>query len=80
VHGEIIKETVTPAPVGAALKGELPEVLDATRLRTGVFLKITYGNTTYKIAGFGFVDPGFSVRSNTLKMEGFGSARYRTCP
>src|SRR5690349_4945 len=40
VNGEVIKEAVTPAPVGPALKSELPEVLDATRLRTGGYPKI----------------------------------------
>jgi putative ABC transport system permease protein len=59
VNGEVIKEAVTPAPVGPALKSELPEVLDATRLRTGGYPKITYGDYTFKTGNFAFVDPNF---------------------
>lgn len=59
VNGEVIKEAVTPAPVGRALKSELPEVLDATRLRNAGVPKISCENRTFKNARFAFVDPNF---------------------
>lgn len=59
VNGEVIKEAVTPAPVGPALKSELPEILEATRIRTGGHPKITYGDNTFKTGKFAFVDPNF---------------------
>lgn len=59
VNGEVIKEAVTPAPVGPTLKNELPGVHDATRLRNAGFPKIAYENKTYKNGKFAFVDPNF---------------------
>lgn len=59
MNGEIIKEAVTPAPVASTFKNELPEVLDATRLRTFGSPKITYKNTTYRNSKVALVDPNF---------------------
>lgn len=59
VNGEVIKEAVTPAPVGPTLKEELPEVQEATRLRNWGSPKISYKNNTYKNDKLAFVDPNF---------------------
>jgi hypothetical protein len=48
MNGEIIKEAVTPAPVTSTLKGEFPEVEDATRIRRIGSPKITYKNITHR--------------------------------
>lgn len=59
VNGEHIKEAVVMAPVAKALKNELPEVLDATRLSNLFNPKITYKNKTYCDSEFAYVDPNF---------------------
>ncbi len=59
MNGEIIKEAVTPAPVGTTLKSEFPEVVDATRLRNGGFPKITYKSITYRDSRLAYIDPNF---------------------
>jgi len=59
VNGEVIKEAVTPAPVGPTLKEEFPEVEQATRLRRVGSPKIQYKNTTYRNSQLAFVDPNF---------------------
>ncbi|MBL7852402.1 MAG: ABC transporter permease [Cyclobacteriaceae bacterium] len=59
VNGEIIKEAVTPAPVGPTLKSEFPEVVEATRIRRFGTPKIAYQNTTYRNDKLAFVDPSF---------------------
>lgn len=59
VNGEIIKESVTPAPVGPTLKNELPEVIEATRIRKSGTPKVTYRNTTFRDSRLAFVDPNF---------------------
>lgn len=59
VNGEIIKEAVTPAPVGPTLKAEFPEVVEATRLRGGGSPKIVWNNTTFSNDRFAYVDPNF---------------------
>jgi len=59
VNGEIIKEAVTPAPVGPTLKAEFPEVEQATRLRRMGQPKIKYANNTFKNSKVAFVDPNF---------------------
>jgi putative ABC transport system permease protein len=59
VNGEIIKEAVTPAPVGATLKSEFPEVVESTRVRRFGSPKIAYRNTTYRNSKLAFVDPNF---------------------
>ncbi len=59
VNGEIIKEAVTPAPVGPTLKAEFPEVVAATRLRREGSPKITYKNVTYRNNKVALVDPNF---------------------
>lgn len=59
VNGEVIKEAVTPAPVADAFKRELPEVLDATRLRRMGSPKIVCQNVVYRNSKVAFVDPNF---------------------
>lgn len=59
VNGEIIKESVTPAPVGPTLKNELPEVIEATRIRKSGTPKVTYKNTTFRDSRLAFVDSNF---------------------
>ncbi len=59
VNGEIIKEAVTPAPVGPTLKSEFPEVLEATRLRRVGTPKISYQDNTYRNSELAFVDANF---------------------
>lgn len=59
VNGEVIKEAVTPAPVGPTLKEEFPEVEAATRLRRAGSPKITYRNTVYRNDQMAFVDTNF---------------------
>ncbi|MEJ0054901.1 MAG: ABC transporter permease [Bacteroidota bacterium] len=59
MNGEIIKEAVTPAPVGPTLKSEFPEVAASTRLRADRSPKITYKNNTYRNNKVAFVDPNF---------------------
>jgi len=59
VNGEEIKEGAVMAPVGAALKREFPEVLDATRIRNIGTPKIVVENRSYREARFTFVDPNF---------------------
>ena len=59
LNGEVIKEAVTPAPVGPTLKEEFPEVEAVTRLRRMGLPKIRYGNVTFANSRFAFVDPNF---------------------
>ncbi|MBC9794748.1 ABC transporter permease [Sinomicrobium weinanense] len=59
VNGEVIKEAVVMAPVAQTLKEELPEVLDATRIRRIWMPKMRYENTTYRDSRFAYVDPNF---------------------
>ena len=59
VNGEVIKEAVTPAPVGPTLARELPEVADATRLRNYGSPKVYYQNNAFRNARLAFVDPNF---------------------
>ncbi len=59
VNGEIIKEAVTPAPVGPTLKTEFPEVETFTRLRSDRAPKLTVNNTTYRKIRVAFVDANF---------------------
>lgn len=59
VNGEVIKEAVTPAPVASTLKSELPEVIDATRIRNFGTQKVSYKNNTFRDSRMAFVDPNF---------------------
>ncbi len=59
VNGEVIKEAVTPAPVGPTLKDELPEVEAATRLRRANSPNISYHGTIFRNDRLAFVDPDF---------------------
>ncbi|MDQ2656209.1 MAG: ABC transporter permease, partial [Bacteroidota bacterium] len=59
VNGEVIKEAVTPAPVGPSLKSEFPEVRAASRLRTGGFPIVSIADKVFKNAKLAFVDPNF---------------------
>jgi putative ABC transport system permease protein len=59
INSEEMKEAVVMAPVGATLKSEFPEVLQATRIRKIGTPKISYENNTYRNSRFAFVDPNF---------------------
>ena len=59
VNGEVIKEAVTPAPVGPTLKEEFPEVEQATRLRRMGSPKISFESATFRNSRLAFVDPNF---------------------
>ena len=59
INGEEIKEGAVMAPVGETLKQELPEVLDATRIRNIGTPKITVDNQSYREDRFAFVDANF---------------------
>ncbi|RFN60290.1 ABC transporter permease [Marixanthomonas ophiurae] len=59
VNGEQIKEALVMAPVAKALKNELPEVNDATRLSTLLNPHIIYKNTAYRDSKIAYVDPNF---------------------
>lgn len=59
INGEQMKEAVVMAPVAQTFKGELPEVVDATRLTNLFNPEITYGNSTFHDSRFAYVDPNF---------------------
>ncbi len=59
INGEEMKEAVVMAPVAKALKNELPEVLDATRIRNIGTPKITSENKSFRDSKFAYVDPNF---------------------
>lgn len=59
VNGELIKEAVTPAPVGPTLQREFPEVAEATRIRRFGQAKVSYRQTTYRQDRIAWVDPNF---------------------
>lgn len=59
INGEEMKEAVVMAPVAAALKEELPEVIDATRIRRIGTPKITSEDKSFRDSRFAYVDPNF---------------------
>ncbi len=59
INGEEMKEAVVMAPVAAVLKQDLPEVLDATRIRKKGTPKITFENKSFRDSRFAYVDPNF---------------------
>lgn len=59
MNGEKMREANVMALVAQVLRNDYPEVLDATRLRTGGVPRITYGDRTFKEEAFAFVDSNF---------------------
>ncbi len=59
INGEVIKEAVTPGPVGNTLQEEFPEVLKATRIQQQGSPQITYQNNTFRDHTFAYVDANF---------------------
>lgn len=59
INGEEIKEGVVMAPVGATLKQDFPEVIDATRIRRTGTPKINFDTESFRNEKFAFVDPNF---------------------
>lgn len=59
INGGKISEAGIMAPVAAALKKDIPEVQDATRLDPMGSIKITYEGKVFKDDKFAFVDPNF---------------------
>ncbi|MDJ1470531.1 ABC transporter permease [Xanthocytophaga flava] len=58
-HGEHIAESHVMPPTARVLKSDYPEVLDATRLRSGGSPLVSYKENTFKINGFAFADSNF---------------------
>ncbi|MGB8705652.1 MAG: ABC transporter permease [Gillisia sp.] len=58
INGDKMKEAVVMAPVAKTLKHDLPDVLDATRIRKTA-AKITFDNSTYRNNQFAYVDANF---------------------
>ena len=59
INGELMKEAVVMAPVAKALKNELPEVVESTRLTNLYNPEISYKNKTFRDTRFAYVDPNF---------------------
>lgn len=59
INGEEIKEGAVMAPVGATIKKEFPEVLDATRIRNIGTPKILVESQSFREGRFAYVDPNF---------------------
>ncbi|GAB3494657.1 ABC transporter permease [Spirosoma knui] len=59
MNGEKMREANVMPPVAQTLKADYPEVIEATRLRTGGFPRITYGDKTFREGAFTFVDSNF---------------------
>jgi putative ABC transport system permease protein len=59
IQGEKMKEAMVMPPTAQTLKNDYPEVLEATRLRTYGFPRVTYGDKTFKENAFAYVDSNF---------------------
>ena len=59
VQGEKMKEAMVMPPVAQTFKSEYPEVLEATRIRTYGYPRITYGDKTFKENAFAYADSNF---------------------
>lgn len=59
INGETMNEAVVMAPVAETFKKDLPEVIDATRIRNLYSPQITSGNRTFRDSKFAYVDPNF---------------------
>ncbi len=59
INGGKINEGFVMAPVAKAMKNDLPEVRDATRLLAYGSSKIVYNDKSFKDDRFAFVDPNF---------------------
>ncbi len=59
INGEEMKEAVVMAPVASALRDEIPEVIDATRIRKIGTPKILVDNKSFRDSRFAYVDPNF---------------------
>ncbi|GAB3175344.1 ABC transporter permease [Telluribacter humicola] len=59
MNDEQMREANVMPPVAQTLKADYPEVLEATRLRSGGTPRITYGDKTFKEDAFAYVDSNF---------------------
>ena len=59
INAEVMKEATVMPPVAHALKNDIPNVLDATRLINAGNPKIIYANKSYRDSRFAYVDPNF---------------------
>ncbi len=59
MQGGEIKESNVMPPVAQALKKDFPEVLEATRIRSNGFHRVSYGDKMFKDDALAFVDSNF---------------------
>ena len=59
MNGEKMREASVMPPVAQTLRAEYPEVLEATRLRTGGLPRVTYGDKTFKEETLAYADSNF---------------------
>ncbi|MEH6406527.1 MAG: ABC transporter permease, partial [Leeuwenhoekiella sp.] len=59
INAEVMKEATVMPPVAHALKNDIPDVLDATRIINAGNPKIMYANKSYRDSRFAYVDPNF---------------------
>ena len=57
--GELFPVAVTPAPLGPALKEEIPEIADTCRYTTAPRFLVRYGDHRFYESGLGMADPSF---------------------
>ncbi len=57
--GELFKVAVTPAPLGPALKDEIPELADTCRYTNAPRFLVRYGEKRFYESGLGMADPSF---------------------
>jgi predicted permease len=57
--GEIFPVAVTPAPLGPALKEEIPEIADTCRFTNAPRFLVRYENKRFYESGLGMADPSF---------------------
>ncbi len=57
--GELFPVAVTPAPLGPALKDEIPEIADTCRFTNAPRFLVRYGDKLFYESGLGMADPSF---------------------
>ena len=57
--GELFPVAVTPAPLGPALKDEIPEIADTCRFTNAPRFLVRYGDKRFYESGLGMADPSF---------------------
>ena len=57
--GELFPVAVTPAPLGPALKDEIPEIADTCRLTLAPRFLVRYGDKRFYESGLAMADPSF---------------------